>query len=155
MRADQRGAGASSPVGTGAFGVGGQQAARFNRETDRRLRRAMGVALVCSAVLVTGVLGVVALKVHQVRLSYRLDTLRASRAAVEERTRLLHVELATLRSLARIEGMARTELGMVPPGRQQVRLAREFVTGGSAAAALSPPRTAAADRPRGGEARAR
>jgi cell division protein FtsL len=139
----------------GPFGVGSQQAARFHREADWRLRRAMMTALVCSTLLVGGVLGVVALKVHQVRLSYRLEALRASRAAIEERSRLLHVELATLRSLARIEGKARTELGMVPPGRNQIQLAREFVNGGGGVGALSLPRTAAAAAPRGPETRAR
>jgi cell division protein FtsL len=153
MRADQRPAGAVSAAWIGAFGASGQQIARFHRETDHRLRRAMAVALVSAAVLVGGVLGIVALKVHQVRLSYRLDALRSSKASLEERTRLLRVELATLRSLARIEGKARTELGMVPPGKNQVQLAREFVAGGSGVGAVSGHRTAAVDPPPAREAR--
>src|SRR5262249_38976879 len=131
MRVDQRPVAAASAAWIGAFGASGQQAARFHREADHRLRRAMMAALVSAALLVGGVLGIVALKVHQVRLSYRLDALRSSKASLEEQTRLLRVELATLRSLARIEGKARAELGMVPPGKNQVLLAREFVAGGS------------------------
>jgi hypothetical protein len=60
------------------------------------------------------------------------------------------VELATLKSLARIEGKARAELGMVPPGRDQVRLAREFVPGGGGVSARAP-LTAAAEREAQGE----
>jgi cell division protein FtsL len=77
------------------------------------------------------VLGVVGLRVQQVRLSYRLDGLRTVRTELDELRGRLAVELATLRSLARIDDKARTQLGMVPPDRDQVRLAREFVPGTS------------------------
>ncbi|HYB70889.1 MAG TPA: cell division protein FtsL [Candidatus Bathyarchaeia archaeon] len=96
----------------------------------------MATALAGAGVLVMLVLGVVGLRVQQVRLSYRLDALRQTRAELEEANRRLRVEMATLKSLSRIEGKARTELGMVAPGRDQVRLAREFVPGGGGAAAL-------------------
>jgi hypothetical protein len=72
-------------------------------------------------------------------MSYRLDALRQHRAGIEETNRRLRVEMATLRSLSRIEGKARTELGMVAPARDQVRLAREFIQGPAAAAALDRP----------------
>src|SRR5215467_2657841 len=97
-----------------------QQAARFHRERDRRRLRAMASALACAGLLVALVLGVVGLRVQQVRLSYRLDGLRAARAELEERQGRLRVELASLKSLARIEVKAR-ELGMAPPARDQVR----------------------------------
>jgi cell division protein FtsL len=129
----------------------GQEAARFHRERDRHRLRAMGVAAALGAVLMTGFLGVVGLKAHQVRLSYRLDALRTARAEAEELNRRLGVELATLRSLARIEDKARRELGMVAPGRDQVVLAREFVPGGTGLSRASAPRTAAVDRGAGGE----
>jgi cell division protein FtsL len=76
------------------------------------------------------VLGVVAARVQLVRLSYRLDSLRSLRAEMDESRSRLRVELDTLRSLARIEGKARTELGMAPPAANQVQLAREFVPSG-------------------------
>jgi cell division protein FtsL len=135
--------------------MGGQQAARFHRETDRRLRRTMMAALACTALVVGGVVGVLALKVHQVRLSYRMEALRQTRDAAEEGVRRLRVELATLRSSARIEGKARAELGMVSPGRDQVLLAREFVAGGSGISRAALPRTAAVERTRPGETRPR
>ncbi len=148
MRPDRSASTTMSGAWARPFIPGGQQVARFHRETDRRLRRTMMVALVCAGIFVGAVLGLVGLKVHQVRLSYRLDALRTARNALEERNRLLRVELATLRSLARIEGKARTELGMVSPARDQVQLAREFVNGGSGLGAIGGPRTASAERPR-------
>ena len=113
-----------------------QEVVRRHRQSDRRRLRSMAAALAGAGVLVMLVLGVVGLRVQQVRLSYRLDALRQTRAELEEANRRLRVEMATLKSLSRIEGKARTELGMVAPGRDQVRLAREFVPGGGGAAAL-------------------
>jgi cell division protein FtsL len=123
-----------------------QQAARFHRERDRRRLLAMGRTLVGAGVVVALVLGVVGLRIQQVRISYRLDGLRAIRTELEESRSRLRVEVASLRSLARIEGKARTELGMVPPARDQVRLAREFVSGGSGLS-MATPLTASAQSP--------
>ena len=130
-------------------------AARFHREPDRRLRRVMLSGLLTAGCAVGLVLGLVALKVHQVRLSYRLDELRAARTEVDEANRRLRVELATLRSLARIEDKARTELGMVAPAADQVLLAREFVADGRGVASASRSRTATALAPRAAESRTR
>ena len=113
-----------------------QEVVRRHRPSDRGRLRSMATALAGAGVLVMLVLGVVGLRVQQVRLSYRLDALRQTRAELEEANRRLRVEMATLKSLSRIEGKARTELGMIAPGRDQVRLAREFVSGGGGAAAL-------------------
>jgi cell division protein FtsL len=115
-----------------------QQQARFHRESDRRRLRAMAAALACAGVLVVLVLAVVGLKVQQVRMSYRLDGLRAARVELDEARGRLRVELASLRSLARIESKARAELGMSAPERDQVQLAREFVTGGGGLSARAP-----------------
>jgi cell division protein FtsL len=114
----------------------GDQSARLIRERDRRLTRAMGVTLLISACVVGGVLGIVGLKVTQVRLSYRLDQLRVVRSDLEGVNRQLRVELATLKALARIESKARGELGMLPPSRNQVRLAREYAPGAPGTASL-------------------
>lgn len=114
----------------------GDQSARLIRERDRGLLRAMGATLLISALLVGGVLGIVGLRVHQVKLSYRLEQLRQTRGQLEEVNRQLRVELATLRALARIESKARGELGMLSPSRSQVRMAREYVPGSGGAASL-------------------
>lgn len=95
----------------------------------------MGAALALVAVLVGGVLGVVWMKVQQVRVSYRLDDLRTLRTDVEKLNRQLKVELATLTALAQVESRA-TGLGLAPPAAGQVRLAREYVGGGRGSASL-------------------
>ena len=113
-----------------------QQGARFHRESDRRRLRAMLAGIAAAGVVVALVLGLVGLRMQQVRLSYRLDVLRTAKAGVEEANRRLLVEKASLQSLARVEVEARTRLGMVAPTQQQVLLAREFVGGGTATATL-------------------
>jgi cell division protein FtsL len=105
------------------------EAVRRHRQSDRRRLRSMAGAVMGAGLMVMLILGVVGLRVQHVRLSYRLDALRQSRAEVEEANRRLRVEMATLKSLSRIEGKARTELGMVAPTREQIQIAREFVAG--------------------------
>ena len=48
-----------------------QEIARFHRDRDRRRLQAMARGLFCAGLLVALVLGVVTLRVQQVRLSYR------------------------------------------------------------------------------------
>jgi cell division protein FtsL len=108
---------------------------RLHRELDPRVRRALGAALALSALLVAGALGAVATQVHQVRLAYRLDALRVEKLRLEETLRQLEVEVATLGAPARLEARAR-QLGLTAPSREQVHLAREFVTGSTGLAAL-------------------
>ena len=130
------GSGHSMPIqlslGLRPLSTADQQVARFHRESDRRRLRAMLAGVVATGVFVALVLGLVGLRMQQVRLSYRLDALRTVKAHAEEMNRRLRVEKASLQSLARIEGEARTRFGMVAPTQQQVQLAREFVAGGSA-----------------------
>ena len=101
---------------------------RPHRESDPRARRSAAALLLCSIVLVALALGVVAIRIEQIHLAYRLDALRAERTRTEVLIRQLEVELATLRSPGRIEQRAR-QLGMVAPSMAQVKLAREFVPG--------------------------
>lgn len=102
------------------------QASAVVRERDRRRFRAMAGTLALGCVLVGGVLGYVWLQVQRVRVSYELEDLRALRAEVDEQNKKLRLELLTLRSFARVDSAAR-RLGLREPGRDQVRLAREFV----------------------------
>lgn len=101
---------------------------RLHREQDPRVRRSLAAALLCSAVLVFGLLIVVGLRVQQVHIAYQLDTLRSERTRTEVLLRQLEIEVATLRSPGRVEDRARA-LGMTPPLPAQVRQAREFVPG--------------------------
>jgi len=100
------------------------------------VRRSLVLALAGSLLLVVSGLAVVGLRVQQVQLAYRLDALRAERASTESLIRQLEVQVATLRSPARVAARAR-QLGLTAPAPSQVLMAREFVAGttGMAAAA--------------------
>ncbi len=103
------------------------QASSVIRERDRRRLRAMAGVLCLGGLLVGGVLGYVWLHVHRVRVSYELEDLRSLRAEVEEQNKKLRLELSSLRSFARVDSAAR-RLGLTEPARDQVRLAREYLT---------------------------
>ena len=102
------------------------QAASVVRERDGRRIRAMGGVLCLGCALVGGVLGHVWLQVQRVRISYELEDLRNLRAEVEQQNKKLRLELASLRSFARVDSAAR-RLGLTQPASDQVRLAREFI----------------------------
>ena len=107
---------------------------RLHHEPDRRVRRSLVVALATAALLAAGALTVAGVRIEQVHLAYRLDALRSARGRAQERIRQLEIEVATLRSPGRLEARAR-QIGLVVPARDQIRLAKEFVTGGTGLAA--------------------
>ena len=107
---------------------------RLHREPDPRVRRSFAAALALSAVVVVVALLLVGLRVQQVHLAYRLDALRAERTRTETLIRQLEIEVATLRSPVRVDQRAR-QLGLTAPAPDQVRLAREYVTGTTGLAA--------------------
>ncbi len=107
---------------------------RLHRDHDPRARRVLVTALAAAALIVGAALAVVGLRVQQVHLAYQLDDLRVQRARAEGNVRQLEIEVATLRSPGRVEARAR-QLGMVAPARDQIRLAREYVTGRTGLAA--------------------
>ncbi|HEY7541219.1 MAG TPA: hypothetical protein VIF11_13815 [Methylomirabilota bacterium] len=109
---------------------------RLHREPDPRVRRSLVVAFATSALLVAGALTVVGIRVEQVHIAYRVDAIKTERARAEDRIRQLEIEVATLRSPSRIEARAR-QLGLVTAGRDQIRLAKEYVAGGTGLAADS------------------
>ncbi len=107
---------------------------RLHHEPDRRVRRSLVVALATAALLAAGALTVAGVRIEQVHLAYRLDALRSARGRAQERIRQLEIEVATLRSPGRLEARAR-QIGLVVPARDQIRLAKEYVTGGTGLAA--------------------
>ena len=107
---------------------------QLHRELDPRVPRSVMLALGGALVVVACTLAVVGLRLQSVHLGYRLDALRTERTERTMLLRQLEVELATQRSPARIESRAR-ELGLITPGREQVRLACEFIAGDSGHAA--------------------
>jgi cell division protein FtsL len=116
---------------------------RLHREADPRVRRGLAVAFAVSAAVVIVALAVVALRVQQVQLAYRLDAMRGERVRTETLIKQLEIEVATLRSPLRVEQRAR-QLGLTVPAREQVRLAREYVSGTTGLAAAQRNRVAAA-----------
>ncbi|MGH7393530.1 MAG: hypothetical protein ACREM3_29360 [Candidatus Rokuibacteriota bacterium] len=115
---------------------------RLHREHDPRVRRSLAVALAGASLLVVAGLLVVGLRVQQVHLAYRLDALGAERERTETLLRQLEIQVATLRSPARLAARAR-RLGLIAPASGQVRLAREYVTGTTGLAAAERSRVAA------------
>ena len=114
---------------------------RLHREADPRVRRSLVGALLVSAGLVVGALGVVGLRVQQVHLAYQLERMHRERAQVETTIRQLEIEVATLKAPARVEQRAR-RLGLISPDPQQIRLAREYAPAGTGLAAAHRSRVA-------------
>ena len=110
------------------------KAQRPQREQDPRVRRSVALALGGAVLLVASALGMAGLRLEQYHLAYRLDQIRTERGRLERTLRELEVEVATLRSPARVETRAR-QLGLVSPAREQLVLAREFVPAGRGLAA--------------------
>lgn len=106
------------------------------------MRRSLAAGFIVCTLLVMGALGAVGLRVQQVHLAYQLDRLHRERAELQTVLRQLEVEVATLQAPGRIELRAR-QLGLVAPGREQVRLAREYGSDGTGLAAAHRSRVAA------------
>ena len=104
-----------------------QETARPIRERDHSRLRGMAAGVGLTTCLIGLVLGYVALKVTEVRMGYQLEDVRALRSDLRELNRQLKLELATQKSLARIEEKARGEMGFRLPEKDQVLIAREFV----------------------------
>lgn len=78
-----------------------------------------------------GVMGYLWPQHRIVELGYRLEELEANRTEVLRLHRMLSLEEASLSSLARIERIATTQLGMVFPEPGQVQIVLNEKNGGS------------------------
>ena len=93
---------------------------RLRREVDPEKRRE------CFSLLGLGILvflfGLLFAWQHFecVRDGYQIEQRKAERAALEEWNRQLRLEQASLADPARIDALARKELGLVPPGPRQM-----------------------------------
>ncbi len=63
--------------------------------------------------------------IHVVRMGYEVEQLRHEKATRVQEYKALRLELGQLRSLRRVEEIARSRLGMVTPKRGQVLLVPE------------------------------
>jgi cell division protein FtsL len=99
------------------LGLPKRRLAESVRASGRRrilLPALLGLGLVAMALLH------VWLRLQVVHLGYVLSTMSKLQSQLEQENRELKVELATLTSPGRLEGMARARLGMIEPQRGQV-----------------------------------
>jgi len=75
--------------------------------------------------ILAGVLLYVWQHVHVVRLGYEIEQLREHQATLVQENKALRLEMGQLRSLKRVEAIARKRLGMVAPKPGQVVLIPE------------------------------
>jgi cell division protein FtsL len=101
---------------------------RLVREKDRERARELRRFLVCGALVVVPLLAYVWQRIDFIRTSYRLESLRKEKAALEDLNRKLTVERSHLLAPDRIESLARRRLGMVEPDPRHVR--RVLLVGG-------------------------
>lgn len=90
------------------------------RRKKRKLVPEMKPIFLVGGILVLGLLFYVWQHVQVVRLGYQVERLRAARAILIQEEKGLRVELGRLRSLKRVEGLARGRLGMVNPVPGQI-----------------------------------
>jgi cell division protein FtsL len=77
------------------------------------------------ALILVGALLYVWQHIHVVRLGYEIERLREEQAALVQENKTLKLEMGQLRSLRRVEEIARQHLGMVTPKPGQVVLIPE------------------------------
>lgn len=100
-----------------------QPAARRPRVRWESLEFVSTIAL--GVLILVGALLYVWQQIHVVRLGYEIERLRETQAALEQENKALRLEMGQLRSLKRVENIARTRLGMVTPKPGQVVLVPE------------------------------
>jgi cell division protein FtsL len=87
----------------------------------------MGVFLLLGSFFVFGVLFYIWQQVQIVKLSYEIEDLKEIKKELSNVNRNLKLEVSSLKSLARIEKKAKTELGFELPRKGQILLAKEFI----------------------------
>ncbi|MDW7738701.1 MAG: cell division protein FtsL [Bacillota bacterium] len=89
-------------------------------QSGRRIKKVKLTLILLTCFLLS--LVVVAQYSSLVILNYRLSTARTELSAIQQATKLLEYEVAQLSSIARIEQIAKEELGMVEPEIDQLRV---------------------------------
>ena len=114
------------------------------RERDRvRTRELAALALAAVPPLLV-LLAAIWANLETVRLGYQLATVGRQREALLERNRQLRMDRAQATSLARVDAIARRELGLVPPAPGQILLIQD---GALKAPLKAPPAASPAPRP--------
>jgi len=123
---------------------------RLVRERDPRSMRQLGVLFALCAAATALFLFSLRQRVELTRLNYRIEELRGKRAALVETQKGLRLERSALRSLPRVERLARQRLGMAPAEPQQMLVASDA---GVVAAATLPSTAHGRAEPWRGDAR--
>ncbi|HWT80285.1 MAG TPA: cell division protein FtsL [Candidatus Methylomirabilis sp.] len=79
-------------------------------------------SLAVGALVLVGALLYVWQHIHVVRLGYEIEQLRERQASLVQESKVLRLEMGQLRSLKRVEEIARKRLGMTKPQPGQVVL---------------------------------
>jgi len=90
------------------------------RSTSVSARQIYGTLVLCTAIVLCGILLYLWPRMRLVELGYQYNALQARRTQALQRRKELHVELASLRRLTRIEQLAVEKLGMQTPQLSQV-----------------------------------
>lgn len=100
---------------------------RVVREKDLSKLKKMGVFLLLGSFFVFGVLFYIWQQVQIVKLRYEIEDLKEIKKELLNVNKNLKLEVSSLKSLARIEKKAKTELGFELPRKGQILLAKEFL----------------------------
>lgn len=113
----------SQPIGTAGAGIRvlSRPVARRTKWESLEVLSTIGLGVV----ILVAALFYVWQHVHVVRLGYEIERLREQHASLVQENKTLKLELGQLRSLRRVEGIARKDLGMVTPKPGQVVLIPE------------------------------
>ena len=114
----------SPAIGTAGVGVAARPRPRARRAWWQWLD-SISIAGLCLVVL-AGALFHVWQHIHVVRQGYEIERLRDLHAKLVQENKALRLEAGQLRSLRRVEEIARTRLGMVTPQPGQVILIPEL-----------------------------
>ncbi|MFQ5656693.1 MAG: septum formation initiator family protein, partial [Candidatus Methylomirabilales bacterium] len=95
------------------------------RGRKRRVSQELRPMLLAGGVLLLALLFYVWQHIQVVRLSYEIEGLREARVTLVQEGKALKVKLSRLRSLKRVEKLARRKLGMVNPAPGQVIFLRD------------------------------
>ena len=110
------------------------------REVDRERHAEMGRSVAVGVFLVAVLLFSAWQHFELLRHGYRIEQMQKERAAEEDISRHLRLEIETLRSPARIERLATQRLGMVAPGAEDATVIERVTT------APPPPKSVVASR---------
>jgi cell division protein FtsL len=109
-----------------AAGIRVQLNQRLVREKDRARSRELVRFLLYGAAIVVPLLGYVWQRVDFLRVSYAVERIEKHQQELTEINNQMTIERSTLLGHARIERMARKQLGMIEPAADDVRRVQSF-----------------------------